>query len=125
MARKVFINKGKPNQRLIGEIDKVYKIFTKKVFKDLHLFRKLNAYGIDSRYFNSHLNKDNYMIKVIEMDTGMIYKCHAKDFVENGQYFHFKQEKEDHNTQIFLPLKFWQSEDTKTFEYQQKHIIYK
>ncbi|MFA5197699.1 MAG: hypothetical protein WC437_04760 [Patescibacteria group bacterium] len=117
--KKVYLNKGKPDQRTIGEIDTFNKVFYKKVWQSRHLFRALNAYGIDSDYFNAFLLKDNYEIVVSDQETGKVYQTTAKHFKEHGKYFHFKEPQTDHRTQLFLSLEdFKMPKKTEDQKYQ-------
>jgi len=102
----IFIKSG-GYKRHIGDIDKIKKIFYKQVNSEKHKFRVLNAYGIDSLTLTKKLLPKNYTIRLEEVDTGKKYSISAKDFKEKGQYYHFKNQKIDHNTQLFLPIKNW------------------
>ena len=68
----------------------------------------LNAYGIDSEFLNTKLIKKNAKIILEETDTKTTYTTDAKTFKEKGVYYHFKDSRADHNTQLFLPLSLWE-----------------
>jgi len=102
------INENTPNERVIGEL--VGNTFKKKVKKSFHLFRKLDAWGIDGRYFRDVLLPNNYTIHVHDTEDNRIYITTAEQIDKNGQYYHFKKE-EDHKAQIFLPRRYWQTAD--------------
>lgn len=90
------------NGKTLGIVDKEKKIFFKEVSRRKHLFKNLNAWGIDSRVFEKLLEKD-YTIKVHDRDTGKFYRQSAKTIKEKGTFLHFK----GYGTQIFLPLEMW------------------
>ena len=103
---KVEIGKGK-NKRMIGEIFPEERFFRKKVKLSVHLFKKLDAFGIDARYFTNVLLPLNYNIEIFESEEGRIYEVEAETFKKHGEYLHFKEKKEDHNSQIFLSRRYW------------------
>jgi len=102
----VKINEGKPDERIIGEIFPEKKMFIKKVDIKKHLFKKLDAWGLDARYFTDVLLPNNYQIIIIEKSENKIYQVLAESFKKNAQYYHFKGER-DHLAQIFLARRHW------------------
>lgn len=97
--------KGK-GRKLAGFMDK-YK-FMKRVSKEKHLFRALDAWGIDSKLFNEYIYPRNLTMYLFERDEMKIYKSTAENFRKNEQYFHFKNKSVDERTQVFLALKHWE-----------------
>jgi len=73
--------------------------YYKRTSRDKHLFRKLNAYGLNY-LFLSILPGDTEVI-VDEMD-GDMYKSTVKEILQNGTFLNFK--KEGYELQIFMPL---------------------
>jgi hypothetical protein len=95
------------DDRMIGYL--IGNIFRSERSKEKHLFRKLNAWGLDSDVLDRLVTLDGE-IRILDKDEGTIYTTTAKHFKEKGQYFHFKDEKKDHKTQLFLPLSEWKQE---------------
>jgi len=92
-------NNGK--EKKIGEL--LNRIFYKKVSIKKHLFKKLDAYGIDAEFFNDVLLNQADFIKVKEKETGEILHTTVKHFQKKGKYLHFKP----HKAQIFLSRRLW------------------
>lgn len=103
MLKPIYITSG-GYKRNIGSMDSLKKRFYKQVDSNRHKFRVLNAYGIDSHTLNTKLK--DYTIYLEEVDTKSWFKVSAKDFIEKGQCYHFK-DKVDHDTQLFLPISEW------------------
>jgi hypothetical protein len=124
LTQKIYIDKGKPTEKMIGSLDKTNKIFFKKIWGSVHIFRVLNAIGIDSNYLNTVLALENYKIVVEDQETGKRYAVMAQTFKEQGQYFHFKNQATDHHTQLFLPIPKWRlPELTEEQKFKQLHLI--
>jgi hypothetical protein len=92
---------------MIGELLPELRIFKKNVELSKHLFRTLDAWGIDSKFFTDVLVPGGYEIEVYDMEEKKLYKVSAEKFKKFGEYYHFKQEQEDHRTQIFLSRRYW------------------
>lgn len=107
---KIFIQSG-GYERHIGDLYKERKRFVKQVDSRVHKFRALDAYGIDSKFLEKRLLRNNYTIYLHEVDTGNWYKVSAEIFKKEGQYYHFKSDNIDNNTQIFLPIEKWHKLD--------------
>ncbi|HEA84587.1 MAG TPA: hypothetical protein ENI04_01230 [Candidatus Wildermuthbacteria bacterium] len=95
------------NNRVIGELFPEERLFKKQVQASKHLFLTLDAWGIDSDFFTDVLHENGYTIEVLETENGILYTVDAEVFGKKGQYFHFKEEKEDHRAQIFLSRRHW------------------
>ena len=93
----------------IGTLDRKKKTYRKVVRKSKHLFRALDAWGIDAAFFNDVLLPENYTIRVYDKDEKTTYEITADGFRANSQYFHFKNEDTDHYTQVFCPLRNWRT----------------
>jgi hypothetical protein len=102
----VKINKGEPNQRTIGILYPKDKIFHKNIYGSKHIFKVLNAIGVDAKYFTDVLLPQNYTIKVFDNETGVEYNVESQKMRKYGQHYHFKKETDD-KAQIFLPLRYW------------------
>ena len=87
------------DNRIIGNADKDRKVFTKHVQKSKHLFKKLDAWGIDAEVLDKLVEKD-YRIIVKDRDESKNYYVTASEWKEKGDYLHFKP----HRAQVFLPL---------------------
>lgn len=81
------------------------------VYKSKHLFRVLNAWGIDSGIL-SKLKPDTKII-IQEQEEGITYTATTQDFDLYGKYFHFKGTSIDHDAQRFLELSRWQQTPTE------------
>lgn len=112
---KVEIGQNTSQKRIIGELKPERKIFVKRVWASRHLFRKLDAWGIDSHFFNETLLPNNYKIIVLDKENNERYETDAITFHRFGTYLHFKRGT-DHYTQIFLPRKYWRKENRETQE---------
>jgi hypothetical protein len=110
----------------IGMLDTKNKTFFKSIQGSKHLFRVLDAWGIDGRYFTDVLLPNNYTIKITDTEDGTIYTTTAKTIDKKGQYYHFKN-KDDDKAQIFLSRRHWDIEKPKllTEEEQAKEDYYK
>lgn len=84
------------------------KIFHKLAKKSKHLFRKLNAWGVDYEVLNTKLPSDA-VIDVFETEERLHYRTTVKHFKEVGTVLHFKEGTRDHYTQVFLPLSEWET----------------
>lgn len=93
-------------KKIIGEL--VDNIFIKKVREKQHLFRVLDAWGIDASVFRNYLLPNNAKIKIFDMENGKVYITDAKTYKEKGQYYHFKKAGHDYSPQIFLSRKYFQ-----------------
>ena len=103
----VRINKGGEKERMIGMLYPKDKLFIKRVKESKHLFKVLDAWGIDAEYFTNVLCPNNYKIKVIDSDTEIVYSIMAEKIKEKGQFYHFKK-KEDDRAQILCARRFWE-----------------
>ena len=96
---------------IIGELED--GVFVKRVRSSRHLFRKLNAWGIDGNVFTKCLLPINAKIVVYDEEEGKRYECTAKHFDSKGTWLHFKEGTSDHYAQIFLPLKEFKTPEIK------------
>lgn len=93
------------NNRIIGELEN--GVFTKKVRESQHLFRVLDAWGIDATIFHTHLLPINAKIKIFETERGKVYITDALTYKKKGEYYHFKKAGHDYSSQIFLKRKYF------------------
>jgi hypothetical protein len=96
------------NNKVIGILDDKKRIFKKVVWKSKHLFRTLDAWGIDATFFNEVLLPNNYIIQVYDKEENVVYETTAENIKKHGYFYHFKNKKEDYRIQIFLPRIYWQ-----------------
>lgn len=97
-------------RKIIGTLDAERKIFSKKVQTSKHLFKKLNAWGIDAQYLNEVLAPQDYAIRITDTEEHIRYFITAKEFLEKGTYFHFKTATRDFGAQVFLPRPLFKTE---------------
>lgn len=95
--------------KIIGEL--VNNVFTKYVNDKKHLYRRLDAYGIDLKVFEEALEPTNAQI-VIHSDSG-VYTTYARTYRTHGIVIN-----EGFGRQIMLPRKYFDKEN----EYQDKLI---
>lgn len=100
---------GEP-ERFIGEIDHDRKLFVKKVRLSEHLFKKLDAWGMDAQYFNDVLLPGGYTIMVYEEEEDLWYGAPAQIIKDKGTFLHFKNGPVDHRAQVFLPRIHWKKQ---------------
>ena len=86
---------------MIGEYFPDTNSFVKNVRVAEHLFKKFDAWGMDAKFFTEVLLPKNSKI-IIRDDDLKVYRTDAKTFKKYGMHLHFKDEKEDYGSQIFL-----------------------
>lgn len=96
-------------RKIIGTLDPDKKEFSKKVTTSKHLFRKLNAWGIDAQYLHDVLAPQDYTIKIVDTEEHVRYFTTAKFMLEKGTFYHFKTAFVDYGAQVFLPRPLWDS----------------
>jgi len=80
------------------------KVFIKYVKESKHLYRKLDAWGIDAKIYTDVLKGQIKKIIVIDKENNnKTYKTEIEVFEKFGQYLHFKP----HRAQIFLSRRYW------------------
>lgn len=89
-------------------------VFTKEALKSKHLFRVLDAWGIDSQTL-SWLPAGTSIV-IHELEEKKTYRTTKETFVQNGEYYHFKNGRTDHQTQLFLRRSFFTIEEPKKLE---------
>lgn len=100
---RINIRNERGQTKMIGTIDE-YGIFRKTVQKSKHLFRKLDAWGIDGRYFHGVLSSEQCkFILVHETEENVYYMTTPKVLREKGEWKHFIP----HGAQIFLSRRYW------------------
>ena len=100
MNIKIKTNK---RDRYIGTYYPDINKFYKEVFKSKHLFRAINAWGIDSKLFTEVLEPKNSLIHIYDKEKRVDYKIDAQSFKKYSLFFHFKN-GEDNEHQIFCPI---------------------
>lgn len=94
--------------------DGKYTSFRKE---SVHLFRKLDAWGID--YDILYSLPEQCSVQVASSESGRTYKTTKEEFVTKGTVYHFKQGTIDHSVQVFLPLTYWKVTEKKEPEVEQ------
>lgn len=86
-------------RKLIGELigDTLYK----EVWASRHLFKKYDAWGVDSKML--HKLQAGTKIVIRDVENNKLYQTTKETYLENEQYYHFKLPQEDYATQLFLP----------------------
>lgn len=94
--------------RVIGDWNVELRTFKKKVKESIHLFRALDAWGIDAKFLNDVLVPFEASIEIHDMEKHKVYEVEALDFKKHGQYYHFKEDDgTDNRTQLFLPRSYF------------------
>lgn len=98
---KVYIETA-AGRRLIGNFEG--GVFTSKRQSSKHLYKKLNAWGLDVKAYDGLLkNQKLHTVRIHDIDTQTTYSTKAENFKKYGSILHFKP----HRTQVFLPLDYW------------------
>lgn len=93
--------------------------FSKDVLVSRHLFRVLDAWGMDSKTLHSLPKGSKIVFKSIE--EGKWYQTTKEDFLELGtQYLHFKTPHEDYRAQLFLKREYWKIEAPRQLTKEQQ-----
>lgn len=116
------INKNTSQERFIGMFYPERNLFVKRVKLSKHLFRVLDAWGIDGGFFTDVLLPNKTTIVVAEEEERKEYKITAEKFNKKGRYYHFKNKKRDDRAQIFCPRRFWDIKEPKTKEEEMKEM---
>jgi hypothetical protein len=85
------------NNRIIGQVKG--NTFIKSVKKSKHLFKKLNAWGIDKAVLEQLLNDGVENIEIKETEEKKSYKAKLTEFNKYGEVADF-----GHGVQVFLSL---------------------
>jgi hypothetical protein len=75
--------------------------------KSKHLFKVLDAWGVDIRLFSDPNIPRDASIQVYDEEDKTFYLSTIRNFRINGKIYHFKKMGVDYQTQIFLPRQFW------------------
>jgi len=112
-------------KKIIGTLDPDIKVFSRKVQESKHLYKVLDAWGVDSQYFNDVLYPGGYTLKINDIEKKVHYQVTAEDFAKNATYLHFKTATVDHGAQLFLARKYWTKEPytAKELTRNKKHIV--
>jgi len=110
------------NGKNIGSYDMSTNTFTSHRKRSKHLFRALNAWGIDYKKLQALL-PTNATIKIIDTESNKVYETDAHTFDREGQFYHFKSVNEDHKTQKFLPLFKFKKPPEETEEQKAKRLF--
>ena len=78
-------------------------VFVRKMKPSVHLYRKLDAFGIDANVFTTMIEPDVKFIRIEDIEGGFTYITRTSFWRKHGVFLHFKQEQADHHAQIFLP----------------------
>lgn len=90
-------------------------VFRKEVMKSKHLFRVLDAWGVDSKTL--HKLPEGTKIVIHELEEDKVYTTTKEEFLSLGEtYLHFKQPKEDYRAQLFLKRDRFKVEKPKVLE---------
>lgn len=106
----------KIGRKLIGTLTD--GTFHKEVLKSRHLFRVMDAWGVDSATL--HKLPSTTKIEIHELEEDKWYKTTKEEFLRLGeQYLHFKN-AEDFKTQLFLRRHHFRIENPPELTQEQK-----
>ena len=91
------------NNKTIGVWNSYEREFTSHRRKSKHLFKKLNAWGLDGKAFEK-IQERGGKIVIIETEEKKRYTTWPSMFEKFGAWFEFGS----HGKQIFLPLEYWE-----------------
>ncbi len=94
--------------RLVGEYHPASKIFVKKVRESVHLFRKTNSWGIDSKIIEALDSRGCKLIRVWDRENRTLYETKLHTWKDNAKYLKF-----DFGLQSFLKLDFFDAKVKK------------
>ena len=98
-------------ERVVGDISE--GVFYKKVKESVHLYRGLDAWGIDERLFKTVILANTHLMKILDTENNRLYEIEPKVFKEKGLYRNHKP----FGAQIFLPRKYWRITEKKINKY--------
>lgn len=87
------------NGRVVGKLDPEENVFYKSVKPSKHLFRSLNAYGMDQELLGK-LAARGADIVVRDTENDRTYRTTARHWEQVGEHRAFP----GHGAQVFLPL---------------------
>lgn len=110
----------KLGRKTIGTLDN--GVFSKDVCLSRHLFRAMDAWGMDSKTLHSLPMGSKIVFN--ELEEGKVYKTTKEDFLRLGeQYLHFKNDSIDHRAQLFLRREHFQIENPPVLTQEEKERI--
>ncbi len=92
--------------KTVGILEERY--FTKYVKESKHLMKMMDAWGIDWKLFNTHLDDGYITVIIIDTETDKIYTADAWVWRKHGKIKSF-----GHGEQIFLARKYFDVQDGK------------
>lgn len=117
---------GGGKKRVIGFLDNKNRRFKKTVERSKHLFRVLDAWGLDSDFFTDVLLPGEYRIQVFDKEDKVVYEIDTEKVSKKGRYYHFKNKKIDHRAQIFCSRRHWGTmtkEDYDAMRFSQRCLV--
>lgn len=84
-------------------------VLYKYVKKKRHLFRSIGAHGSWGIDYDILMNQlpERGSVYIKDEDDGILYMVTNARWREHGEILHFKKGTDDHNTQVFLPLEYF------------------
>lgn len=107
----------KIGRKLIGTLTD--GVFHKEVWLSRHLFRVMDAWGMDSNIL--HKLPAGTKIEIHELEEDKWYRTTKEEFLRLGErYLHFKEPDKDHRVQLFLRRRHWAVEKPPELTEDQK-----
>mgnify|MGYP003508570785 FL=1 len=107
----------KIGRKLIGTLEN--GVFYKEAMKSKHLFRVLDAFGVDSATL--HKLPQGCKIEIHELEENKWYRTTKEEFLSLGEtYLHFEQPQEDYRAQLFLRRHHFRVENPPELTKEQK-----
>jgi hypothetical protein len=91
------------NGKNVGEL--YQNVLYKKVKASRHLFKALDAWGVDAKLLEKVLIPTDAVISITDTEEKKQYLIKSSYAKRVGLFYHFKELKEDHGTQIFIQRK--------------------
>jgi hypothetical protein len=92
------------DNKVVGKIEN--RVFYKTVDPEKHLFRIMDAWGIDFGAFKLALAKGVKKFIVIDKENNICYEADADTLLEKGIVGNFR-----YGEQVFLPRRLWEIKD--------------
>lgn len=103
-VKKICIKQTDGEVRLIGSFDANKRLLSMVRKESLHLFRALDAWGLDVVVFMDLYQKHRLQkIRIEDVETGTVYEVTAKEFNSWATLLECKP----HRTQLLLPRSRW------------------
>jgi hypothetical protein len=103
-GKKICIKQTDGEIRLVGHFDAGKGLLSMVRKESVHLFRALDAWGLDAEVFvDLYRNRGLRKLRIEDKETGLVYEVLAKEFNSWATFLECKP----HRTQLLLPRSKW------------------